>query len=117
VDATGAPVTDAEGNTVSVGDSVDTSANTVTLTVDRAAFDGVDAADLEVVPMVQSENFGALRPVEVRNAGYVFGGAKEGAVDAAPRIMDLITPDGYAQSDALAYGADELATLPFVPLD
>jgi hypothetical protein len=117
VDATGTPVTDADGNTVSLGASIDTSAGTVTLTLDRTALDGVDAANLDVVPMVQSEDRGTLRPVEVQNAGYVFGGAKPGAADMTPRIMDMITPDGTTQSDALAYTADQLASLPFVSLE
>jgi len=116
VDASGAPLTDADGNAVTLSEAVDTEAGTVTLSLDRAAFGGVDAADLEVVAMVQSEDRGSLRPVDVTNAAYVFGGAKEGAVDAAPRIMDLVTPEGVSQADALAYGAGDPATLPFVPL-
>lgn len=117
VDANGTPLTDTEGNAITPRETVDTSAGTVTLSLDRAAFGGVDAANLEVVPMVQSENFGTLRPVKVQNDGYVFGGAKPGAVDMAPRIMDVITPEGVTQSDALAYTADQLASLPFVPIE
>ncbi|MBV0902206.1 glycoside hydrolase family 97 catalytic domain-containing protein [Haloarcula salina] len=117
VDASGAPLTDGEGNGVSVGEAVDTDAGTVTLSVDRAAFDGVDAADLEVVAMVQSEDRGSLRPVAETAEEYVFGGAKSGAVENAPRVMDLVTPDGVSQADALAYGANARATLPFVSLD
>jgi len=116
VDADGSALRDDEGNAVSVRDVVDTDAGTVTLRIDRAALGGVDAADLEVVGMVQSEAFGSLRPVEVENGDFVFGGAKDGAVDNAPRIMDLVTPDGVDQTEALAYSADERATLPFVSL-
>jgi hypothetical protein len=117
IDAAGSPLTDADGNTVTPGDAVDTGAGTVTLSIDRAAFGGAAPGDLAVVPMVQSENFGALRPVDVTASGYTFGGAQEGAVDNAPRVMDLLTPDGRSQSDVLAYGDDTRATLPFVPLD
>ena len=117
VDATGAPLTDADGDAVSLRENVDTTANTVTLSVDRAAFDGVDAADLAVVPAVQSEDRGTLRPVAEQRDAYVFGGAKDGASGVAPRIADLVAPDGVAQSDALAYDADTRASLPFVPLD
>ena len=113
VDATGAPVTDEEGNTVSLRESVDTAAGTVTLGLDRIAFDGVDAADLEVVAMVQSEDRGTLRPVAEQNAAYVFGGAKSGAADVAPRVMDLIAPEGVSQSAALSYSAGQRATLPY----
>ena len=66
VDTTGSTLTDADGEAVSLRASVDTAANTVTLSIDRAAFDGVDAADLAVVPAVQSEDRGTLRPVETR---------------------------------------------------
>ncbi|WP_369684378.1 glycoside hydrolase family 97 catalytic domain-containing protein [Haloarchaeobius sp. HME9146] len=114
IDATGAALTDADGNTVTVRESVDNAAGTVTLSLDREALDGVDAADLELVAMVQSENFGGLRPVNETAGGYTFGGAKPGAVDNAPWIMDLVTPDGVSQADALAYSDTERATLPFV---
>ena len=113
VDATGAPATDDGGNTVGLRESVDTAAGTVTLTLDRDAFDGVDAADLEVVAMVQSEDRGTLRPVAEQNEAYVFGGAKSGTADVAPRVMDLITPDGVSQSAALSYSAGQRATLPY----
>jgi hypothetical protein len=117
VTASGVPVTDADDNTISLSETIDTSAGTVTLSLDRAAFDGVDAATLDVVPMVQSEDRGTLRPVQVENEPYVFGGAKSGAADMAPRIMDVITPDDITQSDALAYTADQLVSLPFVSLE
>nr|WP_049899162.1 glucodextranase DOMON-like domain-containing protein [Halococcus agarilyticus] len=68
---------------------------------------------LDVVATVQSEDRGTLRPVAEQNAAYVFGGAKPGAADVAPRIMDLITPDGVSQSAALSYSAGQRATLPF----
>ncbi|SNZ03121.1 Carbohydrate binding module (family 6) [Natronoarchaeum philippinense] len=117
VTASGATVTDDDGNAVRVGERVDPDANTVELSIDRAAFDGVDARDLEIVPMVQSEDLGTLRPVAETAADYVFGGATPGAAANTPRIMDMITPEGVSQADALAYSADELATLPFVSID
>ena len=117
VDASGVGLTDADGNTVTPRDDVDTAAGTVTLSIDREAFDGAAPEDLSVIPMVQSENFGALRPVtEGAPGGFTFGGAKSGAVNYAPRIMDLVTPDGVTQAEALEYTAGARATLPFVPL-
>ncbi|MFC6728714.1 glycoside hydrolase family 97 catalytic domain-containing protein [Natronoarchaeum mannanilyticum] len=117
VDAGGASLTDDDGNVVNPSTTADLDNNTVTLRISREAFDGADAADLEVVPMVQSENFGTLRGVQAGDAGSdTFGGAQAGAVGNAPLIMDMITPDGVSQSDALDYSADELATLPFVEL-
>jgi len=117
VDAGGSALTDDDGNVVNPTTTADLDSNTVTIRIAREAFDGADAADLEVVPMVQSENFGTLRPVQAgAPGGGVFGGAQDGAVGSAPRIMDLITPDGVTQQEALAYSAGELATIPFVEL-
>ncbi|WP_248904875.1 glycoside hydrolase family 97 catalytic domain-containing protein [Halocatena marina] len=115
VDSTGAPVTDA-GNQITLREAVDTSSNTVTVSVDRRAFDDGDVADLEVVPVVQSEDRGTLRPVAEANESYVFGGAKSGITAMAPRIMDTITPEGITQHDALSYTAEQRASLPFVSL-
>ncbi|MBX0296027.1 glycoside hydrolase family 97 catalytic domain-containing protein [Haloarcula nitratireducens] len=116
VNANGGAVLDDDGNAVTPRVATDFEGGTVTLGVDSEAFDGADAADLEVVPMVQSEDRGTLRPVDVTNEDYVFGGAKDGAVDNAPLVMDLITPEGVDQTDALAYSDAEKATLPFVSL-
>ena len=63
--------------------------------------------------MVQSEDRGTLRPVTEQNAAYVFSGAKSGAADVAPRVMDLIAPGGVSQSAALSYSAGQRATLPY----
>ncbi|MFC6799999.1 glycoside hydrolase family 97 catalytic domain-containing protein [Haladaptatus sp. DYSN1] len=116
VNAGGGTLTTESGSAVSLDQRVDTDAGTITLTLDRAAFDGVDAANLEVIPMVQSEDRGTLRPVAESNAEWVFGGAKAGAVENAPRIVDLLTPAGVSQAGALDYSSEERATLPFVPL-
>ncbi len=116
VDAGGNPLTDAEGNGIAVRDDVDTDSNTVTLAVDRAAFGETDVSELEVVAMVQSEDRGTLRPVAEDAEDYVFGGAIPGAAENAPRVMDLLTPAGVSRTEALAYSADERATLPFVSL-
>ncbi|KAA9399559.1 carbohydrate-binding protein [Haloarcula sp. CBA1130] len=117
VDASGAALTDADGDIVSLGEAVDVDAGTVTVSLDREAVGGADASDLELVAMVQSEDRGSLRPVAESADGYVFGGAKSGAVENAPLIMDLTTPEGVSQADALAYSADSRATVPFVSLD
>lgn len=117
VDANGDPVLDEDGTAVVPRAATDLDAGTVTLGVDREAFDGRDAAAFELVAMVQSEDFGSLRAVQETAGGFVFGGAKAGAVDNAPLIMDLVTPDDVSQSDGLSYTESEKATLPFVSLD
>nr|WP_254525381.1 glucodextranase DOMON-like domain-containing protein [Natrinema caseinilyticum] len=116
VDASGNPLTDANGNAIAVREEVDPDANAVSLSVDRTAFGGTDISDLEVVAMLQSEDRGTLRPVAEAAEKYAFGGAKAGAADNAPRVMDLVTPGDVSQAEALSYSADERATLPFVPL-
>ncbi|MDS0300772.1 glycoside hydrolase family 97 catalytic domain-containing protein [Halogeometricum sp. S1BR25-6] len=117
VDASGTPLTSDDGSAVTPAESVDAEAGTVTLTLPRDAFDGVDAAELEVVAMVQSEDRGSLRPVAETAEGYVFGGATAGAVEQAPLVMDLVTDADVDQSAALSYSSEERATLPYVSLD
>ncbi len=116
VDAGGNPLTDENGDAVAVREDVDSDANTVSLSVDQTAFGGADISDLEVVAMLQSEDRGTLRPVAETAEEYAFGGAKAGAAENAPRVMDLVTSDDVSQAEALAYSAEERATLPFVPL-
>jgi hypothetical protein len=117
VDATGAPLTDTTGATVTPRDAVDQQAGTVSLTVPADAFGGADVSELEFVAMVQSEDFGALRSVTVEAGGFTFGGAAPDAVGNAPLVMDLFTPEGTSQAEALAYDADSRATIPFVDVD
>ncbi|ELZ28500.1 alpha-glucosidase [Halogeometricum pallidum JCM 14848] len=116
VDASGSPLTTDDGGAVTLAESVDAEEGTVTLTLDEDAFGDVDAAELAVVPMVQSEDRGSLRPVAETTEAYVFGGAKAGAVEQAPLVMDLVTGEGVDQSTALSYSVEESATLPFVSL-
>jgi len=117
VNSSGGPVTDDGGDAVTPRVAADTESGTVTVSFDRSALGDVETSSLEVVPMVQSEDRGSLRPVVETADSYVFGGAKPDAVGNTPLIVDLITPDGVSQSAALAYDADTLASLPFVPLD
>ncbi len=117
VDAGGSDLTGDDGSTISPQSTVDFDADTVTLTIDRAAFDGTDPADLEVVAGVGSAEYSAFRPVQETASGHRFGGAKAGAVDNAPRLIDVTTPTDVSQKTALGYSAEERATLPFVSLD
>ncbi|MFC4451499.1 glucodextranase DOMON-like domain-containing protein [Halorussus aquaticus] len=36
--------------------------------------------------------------------------------DANPNVVDLVTPDGVSQSEALSYPATEQATIPYLSL-
>jgi hypothetical protein len=110
-------VVDASGNRVSTPETtVDLAANTVTVSVAKDALNDVDVSASEVVPVVGSESFGAFRDVEVDATQWTFGGAKSGAAANAPLVIDLVTPQGTAQREALAYDGTSLASLPFTPL-
>ncbi|EMA63525.1 glycoside hydrolase family 97 catalytic domain-containing protein [Halorubrum kocurii] len=90
--------------------------NVAVVSVPKATLGGADIADWEVCPVVGSADYGAFRDVQVDAGGYVFGGAREDAVDNTPSVIDLVTPEGTSQSAALDYGPDSLATLPFTSL-
>ncbi|OTF02016.1 glycoside hydrolase family 97 catalytic domain-containing protein, partial [Halorubrum sp. SD612] len=119
VDASGfsTGIVDAEGNGLGSPTAFASfGANVAVVSIPKTALGGADISDWEVLPIVGSENFGSFRDVQVDAGGFVFGGAKEGAVENAPSVIDLITPEGTSQADALAYDADTLASLPFTPL-
>lgn len=118
VDASGfgRGITDADGASLGTPDvfaSFD--GDTAVVSIPKSAVGG-DLSGWEVLPVVGSEDRGTLRPVGVDAQPYVFGGASEGAADDAPRVVDLITPEGVSQGDALDYGPDSPASLPFTPL-
>ncbi|RLM76581.1 glycoside hydrolase family 97 catalytic domain-containing protein [Halorubrum sp. Atlit-26R] len=113
----GSIVVDDEGtNLGTVERFADFASNVAVVSIPKTALGGADISDWEVLPIVGSENFGSFRGVQVEAGGFVFGGAKEDAVGNAPRVIDMITPEGVSQADALAYDDDTLASLPFTPL-
>jgi hypothetical protein len=113
----GTGVTDANGQNVATPDVVASfESNTAVVSIPKSAVGSADLADWEVVPVVGSEDQGPLRSVAVEASTFTFGGAKQGAAGNAPRVIDMITPEGVSQADALAYDADTLASLPFTPL-
>ncbi|MDZ5813404.1 glucodextranase DOMON-like domain-containing protein, partial [Halorubrum sp. AD140] len=118
VDASGfgRAVTDAGGSNLGTPSVfVSFESNTAVVSIPKSTVDG-DLSGWEVLPVVGSEDRGSLRAVAVDAGGFVFGGAREGAADNAPRVIDLVTPEDVSQSEALDYGADSLASLPFTPL-
>ncbi len=96
--------------------NADLEANTVTLVVDKGSLGGLDLNKAEVLPVVGSEEGGPYRDVNEVASGYKFGGAKPNAEGNAPRVVDLITPDGEDQENVLAYDSESKASLPFVNL-
>jgi GH15 family glucan-1,4-alpha-glucosidase len=57
---------------------------------------------------------GRIRPVKAGAGGYVFGGGRDDTMD--PNVIDLVTPDGISQSEALGYSATEQAVIPYLSL-
>ncbi|WP_338401334.1 glucodextranase DOMON-like domain-containing protein [Haloarcula limicola] len=110
-------VVDAQGDDVaSVDKLVNLDGNTVIVSVDKSSLSDLDIVNTEVCPVVGSEDYGGFRDVRETAQGYQFGGAKAGAVENAPGVVDMLTPPGVSQAEALAYDADDLAQLPFTPL-
>ncbi|MBX0347071.1 glycoside hydrolase family 97 catalytic domain-containing protein [Haloarcula pellucida] len=118
IDSDGNDLTTGSG-TVSIDPFVNRDSNTVILPVEKAAFDDINVADMEVLPVVGSERFGGFRPVvnSVDDVGISdpIVGAKAGAADNAPRVMDVLVPprSDETQDELLYYDDDTRATLPF----
>lgn len=110
----GANVVDDTGTSLGTPERlVDLNGDTAILSVPKTALLGLDLASVAVAPVVGSEDFGAFRDVAAEAGGFTFGGADPDAVENAPSILDLVTPKGVSQAEALAYGADSLATIAF----
>ncbi|WP_176451310.1 glycoside hydrolase family 97 catalytic domain-containing protein [Halorubrum sp. Ea8] len=119
VDASGfgRGITDADGQGLGTPEVFASfESNTAVVSIPKSVVGGADLSDWEVLPIVGSEDRGSLRAVSIDPEAFVFGGARDGAVDNAPRVIDLATPEGTSQADALDYGPDSLATLPFTSL-
>ncbi|WP_122091161.1 glycoside hydrolase family 97 catalytic domain-containing protein [Halalkalicoccus subterraneus] len=113
----GRGIVDSEGTDLGTpGLGVDFTSNTVIVSVEKDTLGDLDVADMEIAPLVGSEDNGTLRPVEVEAGPFVFGGAREGAVGNAPRVVDLLIPEKVEQEAALAYDAESFATIPFTSL-
>ena len=113
----GGEVVNASGTNLGTPEAfVELETDLATLSVPKESVGGADLSDWAVLPVVGSEDFGAFRDVQVEASGFIFGGARDGAAGSAPRVIDMITPEGTTQSEALDYGADSLASLPFTPL-
>ena len=113
----GSRIVDANGNGLgSPNVFASFESNVAIVSIPKTAVNGAEIADWEVCSVVGSEDFGSFRDVQENRGAFVFGGAKGGAADNAPSVIDMITPEGVSQSEALAYDGDTLASLPFTPL-
>ncbi|WP_440988841.1 glucodextranase DOMON-like domain-containing protein [Haloarchaeobius baliensis] len=88
--------------------------DTFVVTVPKSA---LSLGDAELVPLLMGQDGyspGGIRPVQAEAGGYVFGGGRDD--DADPNVIDLVTPEGVENADALSYTADEPAVVPYLSL-
>lgn len=88
----------------------------VKIEVPKTAFDG-SLSGKELVPLLLGQdgyNTGRIRPVVADVGDYVFGGGRDDEMN--PNVLDLVTPEGVSQAEALAYSASEQATIPYLSL-
>jgi carbohydrate-binding DOMON domain-containing protein len=77
----------------------------------------LDLRGMEVAPLLcPYDGFGSgdVRAVNATNGPYAFGGGTDG--DADPAVIDMITPAGTSQTEALSYGPGDPASVPYVPV-
>ncbi|WP_435129704.1 glucodextranase DOMON-like domain-containing protein [Halobaculum sp. D14] len=87
----------------------------VKIAVPKTAVPDVTAAEFSPLLLGQDGyNTGRIRHVYADNGGYAFGGGRDDTAD--PNVIDLVTPDGVDNADALSYTADRQATIPYVSL-
>ncbi|WP_321112678.1 glucodextranase DOMON-like domain-containing protein [Halorussus salinisoli] len=92
------------------------SVDAIKIDVPKSALGG-DLEDKQVVPlMLCQDGFseGRIRPVMAEAGDWVLGGGRDD--DANPNVVDLVTPDGVSQSEALDYSATQRATIPYLSL-
>nr|WP_089696549.1 glucodextranase DOMON-like domain-containing protein [Halogranum gelatinilyticum] len=86
--------------------------------IPKSSLSGLGSLDsLAFVPLVLGQDGfspGRIRPVQASNGAYVFGGGRDDS--ANPNVIDLATPEGVTNADALAYSAEQQATVPYLTL-
>lgn len=90
--------------------------DTVKIEVPKDAIGG-SLTGKQFVPLLLGQdgfNPGRIRPVKASAGNNVFGGGRDDTMD--PNVIDLVTPDGISQSEALAYSATEQAVIPYLSL-
>lgn len=109
-------VEDYEGNAVDEDVEVNTAdGNKITVSVAESTLDYLEEGAV-AVPSISADGFaaGLVRPVTEDGGEYQFGGAEN---EYAPNVIDLVTPDGISNEEALAYSDGEYAEIPFLQVD
>ena len=105
----------ADGTVVTSDVNVAVDGDTIAFDLPKDAIGG-SVGDTELAPLVcayDGYGTGHLRDVAATKGDYTFGGGSDDQIE--PRVVDLITPEGTTQSDALSYSASSTATIPLVP--
>ncbi|RKD95873.1 alpha-amylase family glycosyl hydrolase [Halopiger aswanensis] len=87
---------------------------TVALIVPRDGLEYVPEGEgMAIVCSMDGHGEGRVRSVSTEGGEWTFGGAE---APNAPNVIDMVTPDGIDQSEALAHSADEPATIPLAQI-
>ncbi|QSG15104.1 glucodextranase DOMON-like domain-containing protein [Halapricum desulfuricans] len=98
--------------------SGDTENSTISFSLPRDTFDSDRLGDLKITMLVFSQDgfgTGGIRQgfVTGEASDWNFGGAKEGAIESAPRALDLVGPDNVVeQEESLSYSAGSPPSIP-----
>lgn len=115
-----------DGSTVSTDVTLTAYRSVSTIKVEAPKSVFGDVTDYELAPLMLCQdgyNTGQIRPVVSldtwKNGAnwrqqWQFGGGRDDNMD--PNVIDLVTPDGVTNADALDYSATEQAVVPYVTL-
>jgi len=113
-----AAVEDASGNTVADA-TLSVNDPWIELTVPASAFDSA-LSEMAVAPIMcaKGDIAGETRRVDATASSWNFGG---GAGDSStmgtdPNVLDVLTPSGTSQADALSYNRSSRASIPLRPV-
>ncbi|MCU4716844.1 glucodextranase DOMON-like domain-containing protein [Halapricum hydrolyticum] len=102
--------------------TADSDASTISFSVPKAPFDTDDLTQMKMSMLVFSQDGfgqgGIRQSVGETAAEWGIGGANPDAVGSAPRVMDLVGPEGVVdQESALSYGPDSPALIPLYDVE
>jgi carbohydrate-binding DOMON domain-containing protein len=113
---TGASIERADGSTLT--DEVTVRAveglDAVVAEFPRSALDLTGMAAAPLVVGYDGFGTGGVRGVNATRGEWTFGGGTDGGDD--PKVIDLVTPEGTTNAEALSYAPGDPATVPYVEL-
>jgi len=110
----GVRVEDVDGNQVATG-SVSVEGADLVVSVPRDAVGDLSTAEIATLLLgYDGTSDDNTRTVGSSAGEWTFGGADG---ENAPQVLDLLTPDGMTNADALAYSASQQASIPYLAVD